>query len=217
METMKRIIAITITCNRIETTKKYLKELKEKAGYPYRHIIVDNGSKDGTVEWLKSEGYEVIELPENKGIAYALMEAYKKAIATEKKIDYIVKYDDDCLIHTNDIVKKLVEAMGQIGDGMILSPLDIGILPNYQPTTFGYLEINNYKIRVTTHTGGIFQLIPKRAMDILYKEAQISLDQIRKDVVRGGLWRRHGMFCGYLPALKVEHKGRGTSTKKYIF
>lgn len=215
---MKKIVVITITCNRLDVTKKWIGQLKEKAGYEYTHIIVDNGSKDGTVEWLKENGYNVIELGTNMGIAFAMMKAYEWAIEHVDNIDYFMRYDDDCKVITDGVINKLLNAMQQIGDGMILAPLDIDILPEYQPTTFGYLKINGNDIRVVTHTGGIFQLIPKRAMDILIREAKSGdLAEIKKDIVRGGTWRRNGMLCGYLTKVLVEHMGRGNATKEYKF
>lgn len=215
---MKKIIVITITCNRLPVTREWIGQLKQKAGYEYRHIVVDNGSTDGTVEWLKEKGFEVIELKENMGIAYAMQKAYELATATDDNIDYFMRYDDDCHVITSGVVRRLVDAMREIGDSMILAPNDIDIIPSYQPTVFGKFEINGHKIRMVTHTGGIFQLIPMRAMEILIKQAQGGeLGEIKKDIVRGGLWRLNGMFCGYVDALEVEHKGRGSATKDYKF
>ncbi len=43
-----------VTYNRLELTKRMLQSLFAQTDVPYRLIIVDNGSTDGTVEWLKS-------------------------------------------------------------------------------------------------------------------------------------------------------------------
>lgn len=42
-----------VTYNRLNLTKRMLDSLIKNTDSPYRLIIVDNGSKDGTVEWLK--------------------------------------------------------------------------------------------------------------------------------------------------------------------
>ena len=57
---MNTFTVITITCNRLDLTKQYLPMLKSKAGSDYKHIVVDNGSDDGTVEyWLYGERKDV--------------------------------------------------------------------------------------------------------------------------------------------------------------
>lgn len=42
-----------VTYNRLDLTKRMLDSLIKNTDSPYRLIIVDNGSTDGTVEWLK--------------------------------------------------------------------------------------------------------------------------------------------------------------------
>src|SRR5271157_5228045 len=42
-----------VTYNRLELTKRMLDNLFTNTTSPYRLIIVDNGSTDGTAEWLK--------------------------------------------------------------------------------------------------------------------------------------------------------------------
>lgn len=43
-----------VTYNRINLTKRTLENLYQTINVPYRLIIVDNGSTDGTIEWLQS-------------------------------------------------------------------------------------------------------------------------------------------------------------------
>ena len=50
---MNKIAVYTLTRDRIEYTKECFAMLESKAGIEYDHYIVDNGSQDGTVEWLK--------------------------------------------------------------------------------------------------------------------------------------------------------------------
>lgn len=52
---------MVVTYNRLELTKRTLKSLFENTHSPFRLILVDNGSTDGTVEWLK-EGSELNKL-----------------------------------------------------------------------------------------------------------------------------------------------------------
>ena len=48
-----RVAFLTITWDRLEYTKRCLGSLRETTDYPYDHFIVDNGSKDGSAEYLK--------------------------------------------------------------------------------------------------------------------------------------------------------------------
>lgn len=65
---------ILIVChNRHDFTARVLKYLSDRTRSPYRLIIVDNASTDGTRELLKTvpEPHKVILLPENKGLEVA--------------------------------------------------------------------------------------------------------------------------------------------------
>ena len=72
-----------VTYNRLELTRETLEGLWsmdpiKNPGRPYNLVIVDNGSTDGTIDYLRSLGeqdylegvnLEITYLPENKGIA----------------------------------------------------------------------------------------------------------------------------------------------------
>jgi len=49
-----------VTYNRIELTKKMLSSLWHSTDYPFNLVIVDNGSTDGTVEFLKETFNELL-------------------------------------------------------------------------------------------------------------------------------------------------------------
>jgi glycosyltransferase involved in cell wall biosynthesis len=76
-----RISTTFITFNRLECTKQTIASYLETVTVPYTAIVVDNGSTDGTQEWLENELPEGGEgedamwwkllLPENKYPGYA--------------------------------------------------------------------------------------------------------------------------------------------------
>lgn len=79
-----------VTYNRLDLTKKTIEDfsINLPSTNKFNLIIVDNGSKDGTVEYLDkisketypwSAGIHTIMLPENKGIAVGRNLALKKA------------------------------------------------------------------------------------------------------------------------------------------
>ena len=68
---------IILTCNQLQYTKKCIESIFQNTRKPFELIIVDNGSTDGTVEYLESEvlgshtdaGIKIIKNNENKGFA----------------------------------------------------------------------------------------------------------------------------------------------------
>jgi len=50
-----KIAIYTLTRDRLQYTQDCFSSLWQNAGMPFDHYIVDNGSEDGTVEWLMQE------------------------------------------------------------------------------------------------------------------------------------------------------------------
>jgi len=73
-----RATIMMVTYNRLNLTQETFNTTLSNAGERFNLIIVDNKSEDGTIEWLKDsinkydlvEYYKIVELRENKGIAY---------------------------------------------------------------------------------------------------------------------------------------------------
>jgi len=210
---MKKVLALTTTCNRFNLTSKYLPELRKKGGYLFMHVVVDNGSTDGTVAWLKTQELTVLENKENIGIVRGLMQGYAFAIKNGFIPDYVVKYDDDCEIITPDILKEIINFMEATDDTCCVAPIDLNIDPDYVPKINEDTKIMaGYNVRVTTHIGGMLAVIPRKAM-----EALINAGGIEKDVNRGHFWIKEGFKCVYLRDLKVKHQGNSNQVKKYKF
>lgn len=209
---MKKVLVITITRGRLETTRRFLGELKRKAGYPYEHIVVDNGSNDGTVEWLKKKGYNVISNIENEGIVRAWVRGYREGTKHGFIPDYVMKFDDDCQIKTRGILAEIMRFYNEVGDKYITAPLDLNILPSYKPQIVdNRRELGSFNVEITTHIGGMFTVIPREAFELMAEQ------MIEKDVERGGFWRKNGYLSVYLKDLETWHEGIGKSAKGYKF
>ena len=125
-----------VTYNRLELTKQTIAALLNKdPGCDYNLVIVDNGSSDGTVDWLdtiKSDGrlknVVVVKLPENKGIAIGRNIALKKADELKTKwyctIDNDVEMPEGWLKECVDILEAN-KGFGAIGANMEDSPYPI--------------------------------------------------------------------------------------------
>ena len=88
---------ILITFNRLSFTKKTFDSIVNRTNTPYRLIVVDNNSDDGTRSFLqekKGEGLidELILMDENVGLENALQRGLQ-----EVKSKFFVTVDNDCI------------------------------------------------------------------------------------------------------------------------
>lgn len=111
---MEPIDIVMVTMNRKEFTEKSILYLKERTKTPYRLIVVDNNSTDGTQPFLlnmKEKGYvqHIILLEENYGIHMA--KNYGLALVRSSR--YYIDTDNDllCAKLTPDWLSSLVSLM----------------------------------------------------------------------------------------------------------
>ena len=91
------ISIVILTYNRLNDTKQCLGHVRKNTTRSYEIIIVDNGSTDGTVEWLKSqEDIRLILNKTNKGIPAGRNQGMRIA-----KGDYICTLDNDLFVGPN--------------------------------------------------------------------------------------------------------------------
>lgn len=107
-EVQSRTTIMMVTYNRLNLTKKTFETTLSNAGEKFNLVIIDNNSKDDTVEWLEKnisnykliEKYELIKLKENKGIAYGRnmgLYYYNK----NYKTDFLCTLDNDVELPNN--------------------------------------------------------------------------------------------------------------------
>ena len=209
-----KLAVITITCNRLELTKQWLSQLKLKGGYPFKHVIVDNGSTDGTLEWLQ-DVYKpdvILSLEKNEGIVPAWMIGLKYAIEKFNP-DCLIKFDNDCEIHTNNIIVELLKWYKKGCNNYVIAPLDIVIPDNYMPRELHSGHERGFNVRYVSHTGGMFQMMPKKVAEMMLKCQDKSL--IGGDLLRGHFWIKKGISPIYLTDLKISHRGINKQTTNY--
>lgn len=210
---MKRILVVTLTCGRLDVSKKYVPMLAEKAGCDYDHIIVDNGSTDGTPQWFQDHGYEVIRNTNNMGVATGWEIGY---LAGKKyNPDYVIRMDDDCDIESDNILAEMMRFYGEHGDSYVTSPMNVPLLqqPKYMPKTVDpRKKLGGWNVNFTTHSG-LFVCVPTVGFQMMVEKGMREGDNRR-----GSFWRNNGFPTVYLNDLKVHHEGRGTSTYgKYVY
>jgi GT2 family glycosyltransferase len=202
-----RVAAVTITYNRLELTKSTLESFYAKTNVD-RHVFVDNGSTDGTQEYLRSR-YEHIFLDSNHGIT----DAFVMAASQLKDYDFILKLDNDIETVTDDIINKMLKFYELNGLGFVCSPIDLNLDRNYKPKSFGYGFLNGYKVDFVTHTGGAFQLIPNEICQRLIDEYQsFKLG----DQAIGNYYIGQGYKPVYLMDLQMKHIGINQTSSNYV-
>lgn len=211
------IVVITITYNRLELSKRWLKELREKAGCKFYHIVVDNGSNDGTVQWLHDEFKPdlILSLNKNAGIIKAWLIGIKRALSLGAK--FIVKFDNDCEIITDDILKKSVEWLNKGCLDFVVAPMDVVLkeekYKHYMPRVLDERKERGLNVKYVSHTGGIFQVLPEKAAQMLVKCTDI--DKIGGDLLRGHYWINRGISPIYLTDLEIRHRGVEKQSENY--
>lgn len=197
-----KVAAITITYNRLDLTKRTMESFYSKTGIDY-HLFVDNGSTDGTDEYIKQ--YDHIRLDRNYGIAYALT----VGVNALDGYDYILKLDNDIEVVTDDIVNKMLKFYSEAGDKFVCSPVDLLLDENFAPPVLWKGVIAGHHVWHVSHTGGAFQLMPVN----ICRELCAEYRHLSKgDYMIGHFYRTRGYKPIYLRDFAINHIGLNQST-----
>ncbi len=106
---MKKVSIIIPTYNGLKVLKKCLESLKKTDYKNLKIILVDNGSSDGTISFIKKNypSIEIIALNKNYGFAYAVNKGIKKAIKDGS--DYILSLNNDVIIPNKNWIRELIK------------------------------------------------------------------------------------------------------------
>lgn len=211
------VAVYTLTRDRLDYTKYAFQTLAEKAGHSYDHFIIDNGSVDGTVQWLKENEDKfkrIIYNAENLGISKASNQALDAIFGIDKPhehnhtfYDLIIKFDNDCEVLSENIIGQIVEIyQDQIEKNFapryVLSPYVEGLTK--QPHRGRFVQLCRRRVGMTGIVGGIFHIVPAE----IYANYRYP-DNLPK------AWGQDDDFChyvkthggevGYIEGLKVNH------------
>ncbi len=157
MNEPKYVNICMVTFNRLEFTKPAIASILDFTCYPHVITVVDNGSTDGTVEYLqalKKEGIitNLILLKANVGVAKASNLAWSQ----EPEAEYYMKFDNDIVIQKPTWLERMVEVMDACPAFAILAY-------NFEPLSYSLQTINGQQVRPKVgNLGGACVLIPKR-------------------------------------------------------
>ena len=148
-----KIAIFTLTKDRLDYTKRTFKSLREKTHVPFDHFVVDQGSKDKTVDWLNSFHNQlgkvfvyplVMNIGINRGVNFAIDKI-------GDKYDIVVKLDNDCEIETDGWLKKCLKVLHP---KLLFSPYVKGLIYNRGGVNRLWYDKNS-KIGYTPFVGGI--------------------------------------------------------------
>lgn len=165
-----RIAVYTLTRERLEFTKYTFALLREKAGLPFDHYVIDNTgieNDDGTRAWLTTERaagriHKLHLMDLNVGISIGSNHALAQ-IAREPgpEYDIAIKFDNDCEVVSDNIILKLAEFLARAalrGEAMAISPRVEGI--GGQPKRISTAHKYGHPFGETDIIGGLFHVVP---------------------------------------------------------
>lgn len=214
-----KVAIFSITYDRLDYTKECFEQMYKTAGYNFDHFIIDNGSQDGTPEYLESlenpNGNVIVYCnTKNTGISHASNQALD-IIKSYGKYDAIMKVDNDCFFKNNGWLKTMIDvhrvfprfALSCFVDGLRDNP---GGAPRAD-----YITINNELVGVTKHLGGICHFVSSRAYDNFRWDEESFLHGVQ-DMEFSMFLDYNGFYQGYLESWFCEHKdGTEGQHKKY--
>ena len=115
------VTTIVVNWNLLEETSRCLHSLQQ-LNYPSRIILVDNGSRDGSINHISDHFplVEIISLPKNVGFSQACNLGIRHALM-ESELEYIFLLNNDAVIHCAAL-QRLVKASLAVPQAGILGP-----------------------------------------------------------------------------------------------
>jgi hypothetical protein len=202
------VAVLTLTRDRLAYTQHCFQTLRENAGCDFDHWVLDQGSTDGTAEWLWGEcvmGHVFSEvLRENIGCCRGWNHLLGDALAHDnvRGYDVIVTFDNDCEVLTPDTLRVVAGLAAE--HETILSPQVRGLM--HPPPTLGAFWLGDHTVYEKPIIGNIFFMaIPS----VLFTRDGFRWDE-RYAVWDGGesitQWHRdRGGRCGYVQGFEVNH------------
>lgn len=213
-----KVAVFTLTYDRLKLTKECLPTLYSTAGYKFDHFIVDNGSKDGTVSYLKTlknpnGEIKLILNDDNKGISIAS----NQALDLIQKEDYqiIVKVDNDAYFKNKGWLKRMVD-IWKSNHRLALSCYIEGLRdnPGGSPREV-YGTVCGEYVGMTKHLGGICHFVDARAYNNFRWNINSTLHGIQ-DLELSRHLLTNGFHMGYMENWYCEHK-YGTEGQHKMF
>lgn len=188
-----RLAAYTLTRDRLDYTKRMFEQLKD-CGMKFDHYVLDNGSTDGTKEYLKTLKLKGLYFsPDNKGLWQGINTILRK---TEffNGYELVLKLDNDLEFPEKDWLRALVDTY-DARDYDCLTPFVEGICNGQGGADRMFDDMG---IGVVAHCGGASLLTKAKFYKALMPEDRPK--------ARGwDTWFCQGKKCGIVEDIHIKH------------
>ena len=209
-----KVAIFSLVKDRLDMTKISFGSLKEKAGYPYDHFIVNQGSDKETREWLEAQDFKlVINNEKNMGIPYASNQAIDKIKIGD--YDIIIKVDNDALFKTFNWLRDMIKVFEKMRP-INLSPYIEGLIQNAGGVNrAGYGFIGGEFLGFVMHIGGICSAVPREVYNH-FTWPDTAFMHGGNDVLLSSYLNNNGYQLAYMENHRVEHmEGSVGQAEKY--
>jgi len=208
-----RVAIFTLCKDRLDYTKKMYMSMKKTAGYDFDWYVVDNGSTDGTVEWLKKQKATVIYNKKNMGIPHASNEIIE--LIKKDNYDYIMKADNDVLFKSYGWLRAMLNIYEVIRP-IALSCYPEGLIDNAGGVyRYNYTEFAGEFVGLVVHLGGMITIVPAEVYDE-FKWPNVAFLRGGNDVLLSSWLNSNGYQMGYLENHQAEHMETTRDTRNIL-
>ena len=212
-----KVAVFTLTWDRLEYTKRMYKAMKELSGYDFDWFVIDQGSTDGTREYVNGKVKSKIFYDSNVGIAKGWNDAID-LIKQHGEYDLVIKIDNDAEMLSENWLKDMV-SIYERNVNVILSPYVEGLedspggVLRQRGGQDPYVMINDKVLGFVPYLGGIVWAAPMR----LYKDFKFPEGiQGNKDYFISQYAVGLGYHLFYMEELRVSHiEGTKGQKEKY--
>lgn len=195
-----KIALLTLCRDRVEYTRSCFNSLQANAGIAYDHFVLDQGSVDGTWDYLQSIPLKVrIRLEENIGLCPGLNRLLDAGAA--EGYDVVVRYDNDCEVLQPNTLCSIAQLAFE--HDLIVAPRVLGL--RNPPPIIGEFGVDGTRILETAILGGIFMAMP----GLLFTRDRFRYDESNPpwagDEKICDWYRERGGRCGYVAEFEVNH------------
>ncbi|MEY8354115.1 glycosyltransferase family 2 protein [Lachnospiraceae bacterium 54-53] len=219
----KKVTIIIPNYNGLKFMEPCLKALEAQSDKNFELLVVDNGSTDGSVEWLKEHGIPSVFLAENTGFSGAVNEGIRRS-----RTPYVILLNNDTEPEP-DYVRELVRAMDRSPKIFSVSSKMIQLHHKelmddagdmYSILGWAYQRGVGQSSREYTKPRSVFAacggaaIYRREVFDIIggFDEAHFAY---LEDIDVGYRAKIFGYENVYCPTAVVYHVGSGTSGSKY--